>query len=410
VNNQPAALSLPHPAENGASAPGSAKRDAARIGGLDALRGLAATGVVAVHAMLILPIGDGIGLWMLYFVLGVPLFFIISAISLSAAYQNTLATRADLKRYAIRRFFRIAPLFYIMLVAWILYYSSLGGSAGRPEAILANILFVFSLIPKLQTSIVPAGWSIGVEMMFYAVFPLLVWRSGIRSALAALVVFGTASWALNTYPYGDMPRYFFWTHPLTNAPYFCLGLVVWRVYVRLQHSKRAALSPVLLGLGVALALGMIQFGPAISRTQTQDLPVPMLLIFGWGAAFSLIVLSQALRPTVVLVNPVTAFMGKISYSLYLSHPLLIYASGITIWAASLAPAPSLVIPFVVSMTLAVAIPLAWLLYVIVEAPFIAIGRRLTARSTGANALQDAPHHTTAAHPLGQTTPPATPND
>ncbi len=119
---------------------------------------------------------------------------------------------------------------------------------------------------------------------------------------------------------------------------------------------------------------MVALGPTVTP---PSLPVPMLLIFGWGMAFSLIVLSQALRPTVVLVNPGTEVLGKISYSLYLSHHLLIYASGITTWAAGMAPAPWLLVPIVVSATLAVAIPLAWLLYVVVEAPFIAIGKRVS---------------------------------
>jgi peptidoglycan/LPS O-acetylase OafA/YrhL len=86
-----------------------------------------------------------------------------------------------------------------------------------------------------------------------------------------------------------------------------------------------------------------------------------------------------LRPTAIIVNSATNFLGKISYSLYLSHPLLIYASGLTIWAASIAPLPWMVVPVVTLVTAAAAIPLAWFLFTFVEAPFIAIGRRATTK-------------------------------
>jgi peptidoglycan/LPS O-acetylase OafA/YrhL len=78
-----------------------------------------------------------------------------------------------------------------------------------------------------------------------------------------------------------------------------------------------------------------------------------------------------------LVNRFTIFLGKISYGLYLMHPFFIYRSEITLWAATLSDKPSLVIPIVAFMTLAATIPIAYLLYVAVEAPFIWLGRRLT---------------------------------
>ena len=122
---------------------------------------------------------------------------------------------------------------------------------------------------------------------------------------------------------------------------------------------------------------MLLYGPELSGQQVVYDPVPLHLILGWGTAFGLLVLSQALAPVRLLVNPATRFLGMISYSLYLSHPLLIYSTKVSVWAASLAPNQYLVVPVVAIVTLSCAIPISWLLYTLVEAPFIRLGRRLT---------------------------------
>src|SRR5690606_34557665 len=147
--------------------------------------------------------------------------------------------------------------------------------------IIASILFIFSLIPKFQVSAVPAGWSIGVEMVFYAVFPLLLKRSSIRSALVYLTIATLASWGLNSLSEENMRPYFFWTHPITNAPYFCMGLLAWRIYIGHKRSFGTAIPVLFLGLGITVLAAMVMFGPEFNAQSRQ---VPILLIYGWGTA------------------------------------------------------------------------------------------------------------------------------
>ncbi|WP_371807860.1 acyltransferase family protein [Ruegeria sp. HKCCA0235A] len=60
-----------------------------RAHGLDSLRGIAASAVVFVHAVKIHPLGVDYTDWGVdYFSMGVPLFFIISAMSMSLAYPK----------------------------------------------------------------------------------------------------------------------------------------------------------------------------------------------------------------------------------------------------------------------------------------------------------------------------------
>jgi peptidoglycan/LPS O-acetylase OafA/YrhL len=81
--------------------------------------------------------------------------------------------------FFIRRFFRIAPLYYI----GILYYLWQDGFGSRywlsdqelvtTANILSNIFFVHGFNPYWMNSVVPGGWSIAVEMLFYCIAPLL---------------------------------------------------------------------------------------------------------------------------------------------------------------------------------------------------------------------------------------------
>jgi peptidoglycan/LPS O-acetylase OafA/YrhL len=349
-----------------------------RMPGLDALRGIAALGVVVVHSLFMFPIGPSIPSWTGSLVLGVPLFFVISAFALSAAYADALLSRAALCRYGLRRLFRIVPLFYFFLVVWLGYFAYLGSSSRPPAEVLANLTFTFSLVPAMQVSIVPAGWSIGIEMLFYAIFPLLLLNRGITAAVCYLAVSVLLAWSYNSGAGVAVSPYHFWTHPLTNAPYFCFGILIWRLKVALPPHRGLKVARLLLLFAALAGAGMLAFGPAISSAQTQTLPVPLLLILGWGIAFAGLVLSQVLRPELFLVNRATLFLGRISYSLYLSHPFLIYASGLPPLIAGSVAVPALTAPLVVLGVLVLAIPFASALFRAFEMPFIAMGRRLTA--------------------------------
>ena len=80
------------------------------------------------------------------------------------------------------------PLFHVMLTAWILYYSHLGSPLPDFKTLFLNVSFLFGLFPKTQISHVPAGWSIGIEMLFYLLFPVIWLRRGSRPAAAILLV------------------------------------------------------------------------------------------------------------------------------------------------------------------------------------------------------------------------------
>ncbi|HAT30970.1 MAG TPA: acyltransferase, partial [Janthinobacterium sp.] len=110
----------------------------------------------------------------------------------------------------VRRFFRIAPLYYALLVVALLAGPYLGQmrheiavvwpntatSASRYyDASLGNILahisFVFGAVPKYSFETPLPDWSIGLEMQFYLAFPFMMWgiaRFGAFKTGAALIL------------------------------------------------------------------------------------------------------------------------------------------------------------------------------------------------------------------------------
>ncbi len=173
----------------------SQKKDTNHLLFLDGFRGFAALWVLVSHGLILS--GSSIPLLKRGDV-AVELFMIMSGFLMVFHYYEREATepwnssRTWLKFY-IRRFFRIAPLYYLLLFValWIgpeLYKSrcAVDDMYSAPRQLnlryedhsLVNIFmhmtFLFGFFPKYAFLTPLPDWSIGLEMQFYLVFPFLV--------------------------------------------------------------------------------------------------------------------------------------------------------------------------------------------------------------------------------------------
>lgn len=86
---------------------------------LDSLRGLAAIYVLAFHVFASpqpnMPLPPMAKQWLDFGHTGVTLFFVISAFSLSMTMPRHIASGAPILSFAISRFFRIVPLFHVLI-------------------------------------------------------------------------------------------------------------------------------------------------------------------------------------------------------------------------------------------------------------------------------------------------------
>lgn len=177
-----------------------------RVEFLDCLRGLAATWVVIVHVAHIPGPALHVPKWLELFVnsgpMGVELFFAVSAFSLYLAMPSHSSDQYPIATFAIRRFFRIAPLFYALLLIMIPWNPS-GARTGIIDIAL-NVLFLFNFVHGNQPSIVPIGWTIGVEMPFYVLFPLIyILANDLKKAVLVLfltiVIYGIEYTMVSSY-------------------------------------------------------------------------------------------------------------------------------------------------------------------------------------------------------------------
>ncbi len=153
-----------------------------KLGYIDALRGWAVIGVLLVHCS-----GFGAGLYSSVWQeiighggRGVQLFFVVSAFTLflSLSRRNEIENGVY-SAFFIRRFFRIAPLFYLAIIYFIAerYFWGVLATDNPPDitgwSVLSTFFFVHGVSPYWINTVVPGGWTISVEMMFYCLVPFL---------------------------------------------------------------------------------------------------------------------------------------------------------------------------------------------------------------------------------------------
>ncbi|AYH01386.1 acyltransferase [Pectobacterium parmentieri] len=142
----------------------------ARVESLDYLRGVMALSVVIYHYV---SWSGGYGLLGSEHLLGklgvyaVSMFYILSGLSLAYVYDGKIKSLSDAKKFAIKRIFRIFPLFWIVttLALIIKFKSEINFQFPFYEAFLNYTLTFGFISPSSYFSI--GAWSIGNEMVFY---------------------------------------------------------------------------------------------------------------------------------------------------------------------------------------------------------------------------------------------------
>lgn len=350
------------------------------LGGIESLRGYAACAIILFHVIHLGGVAAPQSLSFIggFFGFAVPLFFVVSAFSLAYGYQGRLGSGAEAGRFYLRRFFRIAPLYYAVLAFTIATHGGWAWVGENLPTLGANLGFAFNLFPAWVDGVAPASWSIGVEMLFYALLPvvLVMVRGPISAGLAtviataAAVIYGVRLDAL-----GDIPASFIQHGFLFNLPYFAFGLLACFVY-RAMPAGRGPAALAAAALGLAILYVMAVWPTPLMPGRAGNTVYQAL----WGGPFALLCLGMAQAPSILLSNPATQFLGKTSFSLYLSHPHVIgwmKYFGAYERVHALPGGSGVHFPVAVLVTLAVTVPISWALYRLIEAPGMALGRALS---------------------------------
>lgn len=331
-----------------------------RIAGLDLLRGIAVALVVLRHAFPSVLPGAG--------VVGVVMFFALSGYLITGLLLGELERdgRVDLRRFYVRRAWRLVPALLLLVVGVVLVTLLLDPLGDRDELLRTVV------VALTWTGNLPFGhgsdatfhlWTLATEEQFYLVWPAFLalafarGRVGLALALAGLACLvaclATVLW-LRESP--DLA----YALPTSWAGCFVIGAATRVLADRVVVPARA------LALGVPLALlglGVLSVVPLRGHALTYLAGGPAIALLT-----GVLLLSWRSLTTVPRALDALVWLGTVSYAAYLwNYPL-------TLW---LRPHLDLAGPVAAAMTL-VAAALSWRL---VEGPVQRLGERRRSRET-----------------------------
>lgn len=349
--------------------------------GIHGLRGIAALAVVLYHLVHIAKISVPVGLSFIAsdFGKGVQLFFVLSAFSLIHSTEHTMHRPTWAKEYFVKRFFRIAPLFYCILAGMVLWPAiKVQYLTVNLQSLLLNLTFTFGLAP--WTGIVWGGWTVGVEMLFYTILPVLLLtirtRLGTLLLVVASILVAQASRSLllehyehtvSLYQY-NWARFSF----ASNVCYFALGMYAFRIASETNQNAKAMRWGVSTFATVLLLVLLFMGG---HNGWHPDLVL-------WGCGFAMLTLWQSKWPSHWCANRFFEYLGERSYSIYLLHPVVIALMKTPLQSLDGLLAPTLGAYAYFACAGALFLPLLLLSeasYRLVEIPFIRYGQRICAR-------------------------------
>jgi peptidoglycan/LPS O-acetylase OafA/YrhL len=367
-----------------------------RLAHIDSLRAVAALMVACAHAWEgFLPYarpttGANTQTWPRYFefgITGVVLFFAISGFVI---YGTLRGPRTDAgRRFIITRFFRLFPAYWVSMVAglvFIWWWQSWPITAPMASANATMLPSIFS-----QPYVMGLYWTLETELAFY-LSCWLIWRLGWLNNprfLACLVVGMSLAWfaVKGAKQMGVVPDDI--SGSWKNLPRH-LGIMFWGAYFRIVYDETQGFRDsirrnrkvwILLGLTVVILAvgGARQFRFLIhpSRTWFSAYVVAPLLFCAWIAWLR-------------VCNRTMAWLGQISYSIYLFH--LIVMTPLVCWVALNGNAflRGWPIAFYLIPTLLLTVAVSAGVYYAVELPAIALGKRLAGSGAADSGIQAAP--------------------
>jgi peptidoglycan/LPS O-acetylase OafA/YrhL len=191
------------------------------------------------------------------------------------------------------------------------------------------VIFVFNFIPRLTDGIVPASWSIGIEMVFYVVFPFVVLLcTSIRRTVVALLIaiFVASKFTADMNHATGITQSFNYHNVMANVPFFMWGVLAYHVHPWLLPRLPAA-RVCLAGIGmsvIAVALLLVMYkdlGLAGFFYKYDMARAPL-----WGAPFFFLPGCGDI-PDLAHSKAATRYVGKISFSVYLLHPGITWELG-----------------------------------------------------------------------------------
>ena len=366
-----------------------------RIKGLDGLRAIAFLLVFFYHSN-----------WIEFGWIGVQLFYVLSGFLITgilADMKTRLTGAAYFIKFYGRRFLRIFPLYYFYLFVMWAVTAGLAANQLKPKYMglfqeqlpyaLAYIYNFYAASPLFErySYFLTHLWSLAVEEQFYLLWPLLIFlvprarhKAPFLSVIGLSILFRlwVFTWTPSSTPafFAANPLRVIYLLPFSHLDAFALGALLTVTDI---PKARAQFFAFLIGLPI---LGVITDALASGTwAHATNLGLPLLLPYAgkavWGYTalnylFALLIFGVArlgwLEP--FLESRPMAYLGKISYGLYVYHFAILWFLTAPFGQPNAAPVPILS----ASVALLLTILIAGLSYRWLEKPLIDLKDRFFA--------------------------------
>ena len=313
-----------------------------RIIGWDLLRGCCAYAVGTYHLLTWQKVADlnPFGFF------GVYLFFVLSGASLVINYHERFIRQpghATLRKFLFVRYMRLLPLFAVLVLLSLPWKLKTQGLS--PELLLkvvSNLSFTFGFGSPLTHSMIVGGWSLGIEFIFYLLFPVFLLllgagknERGMWLAFAALLLL-QAVWIGTTAGLDavSLPSLVAYHQVPAFAAYFFGGCIIG--WLQLQGRWQYPLGAV-VGVGGVVLAGVVML--------LLNHPDPSRVLAGWrgpvlcALCFVLVWWAGQIRLNHAL-SRFARHAGDVTYGVYLIHPFIYF--GLAFVVAPRVPALNLV--------------------------------------------------------------------
>ncbi len=306
----------------------------------------------------------------------VSMFFVLSGLSMGFVYCNFIRDGRSSWMFLVRRVFRIWPL---------LWFAVAGATAGGVVLkhtdipwmkVFLNLTTLFGFVSP-GSSLITGGWSIGNEMVYYALTPGLIMIFNKRLLYGNLLLLTSAAIAVyfSFYVISEAAtlesQWLSYINPFNNLVFYCSGMAIY--FNPSVHGFSGKTSAILF----AASLIVLCFYPT-SAEMVSIVCGPNRIVF--YVASMLMVLAfynLSLRsPKWLKSKWLTWSLGTLglgAYGLYLLHPIVYSAFKILFERSNVGTAPVLRVGLSVVCTIIASL----VSYRVIEVPLIRWGKYLT---------------------------------
>jgi peptidoglycan/LPS O-acetylase OafA/YrhL len=256
--------------------------------------------------------------------IGVDLFFVISGFLITGILLRTREEPHYYRNFYGRRSLRIWPLYfgYLLLVLFIMPRVIPDAHYGNPGPIWQYVFYLQNFV-VIGSQFLSLTWSLAIEEQFYCIWPFVVRQITVRRLVVGCIVVISISPLLR---YLAASTGFSWYTIYRATPFrmdgLCLGalLAIWKRSGSFDAQLVRKVAPLIFLVSAISACFLL--ATAAENGMQSVLVYSALNV----AAVSLLACALCFRIPILYLSPMR-YTGKISYGLYLLHPIVFGAMG-----------------------------------------------------------------------------------